>query len=292
MGCMAEPKICVIHSVSGGTPFSCLQRARPFDENRWPGFAPAGDLLSCLCKKARQRSTARFRAPSGFPPCGAVGRGASQTRPAGSNSEAPFSARHRLRLARQRARRLCPAERLRWLRRVVSFAAHQATCARRHNGGRQPAHPATLHSARQRGMGCQPATIALEFVGRISHRRTRRSYPTTRLSTDTLRIFALQSAHRAGNGEAEPACHSPSVPPNEARGRRELSCRCLSPEGEFATRPAGAGRREGTGEAGGTVGALSLLPFLRAQERESPAGAKPGQRTSDTRTPRRQGGTP
>ena len=80
----------------------------------WPGLAPAGDLLSCLCKKAKQRSTARFRAPAGFPPSGRPGRGASQTRPAGSNSEAPFSARRILRLARQRAGRSCPTRQVHW----------------------------------------------------------------------------------------------------------------------------------------------------------------------------------
>ncbi len=278
MGCMAEPKICVIHSVSSGTPFSCLQRARPFDENRWPGFAPAGDLLSCLCKKARQRSTARFRAPSGFPPCGVVGLGASQTRPAGSNSEAPFSARHRLRLARQRAGRLCLAERLRWFRRVVSFAAHQATCARRHNGGRQPAHPTKLclHTF----VGC--------FVGRKSEAPSLNAAPAEHERRMRLRLIRPTRMPTAvADWHAFPLCRA-----ERSKCGAEEAASLFEPTGRVreAARPglAEGGKPEGPRRRG----VLLCLPFLHKQESKSPAGAKPGQRTSDTRTPRHQGDKP
>ena len=40
-----------------------------------------------------------------------------------------------------------------------------------------------------------------------------------------------------GNGEAEPAHPSPSAPPSAGRARRELSRRCLSPQGEFRRDP-------------------------------------------------------
>ena len=271
MGCMAEPKICVIHSVSGGTPFSCLQRARPFDENRRPGFAPAGDLLSCLCKKARQRSTARFRAPSGFPPCGVVGRGASQTRPAGSNSEAPFSARHRLRLARQRAGRLCLAERLWWFRRVVSFAAHQATYVGRHNGGRQAAHPTTLRSARQRGMGCQPATVAPNLVGPIGQRRIRPTtdHPCGRRRSRARMPFPFCAAERS------PGTAGTVVSLSEPAGRVCDTTR---------RRRAQRGHRRSLRHSGGVF----LVTSLSLQRSHSPAGARPGQQTAEAHTSGRQ----
>ncbi len=56
------------------------------------------------------------------------------------------------------------------------------------------------------------------------------------------------------------------------------NCRvaCLSPQGEFATRPAGAGRREGTGEAGGTAGRVFLVTSLsRDKEVTRPPGRNP-----------------
>ena len=149
---------------------------------RWPGLAPAGDLLSCLCKKDRQRSTPHCRGPSGSPPSASTGRAASQTRPAGSDSEAAFSAPHLLR------------------------------------------------SARQRGMGCPPATAETTGGGR----RAGFNPPMAceRIPMAGLKP-ALQSAPPpgAGEGKAEPACLSPSVPPNGERRRRELSCRLSEPAG-------------------------------------------------------------
>ena len=55
------------------------------------------------------------------------------------------------------------------------------------------------------------------------------------------------------------------------------NCRvaCLSLKGEFATRPAGRGRREGTGEAGGTAGAFSCLLLCRDKEVSRPPGRDP-----------------
>ena len=49
------------------------------------------------------------------------------------------------------------------------------------------------------------------------------------------------------------------------------------PAGRVSTRPAGRGRSEGTGVAGGAAGGASLVTCLSPQESNSPAGARPGQ---------------
>ena len=52
------------------------------------------------------------------------------------------------------------------------------------------------------------------------------------------------------------------------------------PAGRVSTRPAGRGRSEGTGVAGGAAGGASLVTFWSPQESNSPAGASPGQSPS------------
>ena len=52
------------------------------------------------------------------------------------------------------------------------------------------------------------------------------------------------------------------------------------PEGRVSTRPAGRGRSEDTGVAGGAAGGASLVTFWSTQESNSPAGASPGQSPS------------
>ena len=52
------------------------------------------------------------------------------------------------------------------------------------------------------------------------------------------------------------------------------------PAGRVSTRPAGRGRSEGTGVAGGAAGGASLVTCLSPQESDSPAGARPGQSPS------------
>ena len=51
----------------------------------------------------------------------------------------------------------------------------------------------------------------------------------------------------------------------------------FEPAGRVSTRPAGRGRSEGTGVAGGAAGGASLVTCLSPQESNSPTGARPGQ---------------
>ena len=94
------------------------------------------------------------------------------------------------------------------------------------------------------------------------------------------------ATHAAGNGEAEPAVASPSAAPSAARGRRELSRRCLSPPGRVSTRPAGRGWSEGTAKPALRQGRFIHLS-CRHKKDGRPAGARPGQSppTDGTREP-------
>ena len=186
-------------------------------------------------------------------------------------SEAPFSARHRLRLARQRAGRLCLAERLWWFRRVVSFAAHQATYVGRHNGGRQAAHPTTLRSARQRGMGCQPATVAPNLVGPIGQRRIRPTtdHPCGRRRSRARMPFPFCAAERS------PGTAGTVVSLSEPAGRVCDTTR---------RRRAQRGHRRSRRHSGGVF----LVTSLSLQRSHSPAGARPGQQTAEAHTSGRQ----
>ena len=73
---------------------------------------------------------------------------------------------------------------------------------------------------------------------------------------------------------------SPSAPPSAGRGRRELSRRCLSPQGEFRRDPPDADGAREPAKPAVRQGALLYPPFLSPQERWSPAGARPGQSSS------------
>ena len=57
---------------------------------------------------------------------------------------------------------------------------------------------------------------------------------------------------------------SPSAAPSGARGRRELSRRCLSPQGEFRRDPPDAGGARAPARAGAAAGGASLSIFLVA----------------------------
>lgn len=72
---------------------------------RWPGLGPAADLLLCRTtkKEARKRAPPRRRLRRS-PPSAGRRRVASQTRPAGSNSEATNPATAPLRSAARRGR--------------------------------------------------------------------------------------------------------------------------------------------------------------------------------------------
>ena len=80
---------------------------------------------------------------------------------------------------------------------------------------------------------------------------------------------------------------SPSAAPSAARGRRELSRRCLSPPGRVSTRPAGRGRSEGTGESR-RCGRAFLSTFLVATRKEVARRARPGQSPPRPKAPRDQ----
>ena len=71
----------------------------------------------------------------------------------------------------------------------------------------------------------------------------------------------LQLAAMAKPSRQQP---SPSAAPSAARGRRELSRRCLSPRGRVSTRPAGRGWSEGTGASRRCGRGASLSIFLVA----------------------------
>ena len=109
--------------------------------------------------------------------------------------------------------------------------------------------------------------------------------PGLRRGDESCPEAAPQAAalHAAGNGEAEPA-GLPSAAPSAARGRRELSRRCLSPPGRVSTRPAGRGWSEGTGASRRCGRGRFLVTFSSPQESHSPAGARPGQ-TANRSTP-------
>ena len=74
---------------------------------------------------------------------------------------------------------------------------------------------------------------------------------------------------------------SPSAAPSAARGRRELSRRCLSPPGRVSTRPAGRGWSEGTGEAGAAAGGV----FIHLSCRHKKDGHPPGRDPANHRRP-------
>ena len=74
-----------------------------------------------------------------------------------------------------------------------------------------------------------------------------------------------------------------------ARGRRELSRRCLSPPGRVSTRPAGRGWSEGTGESRRCGRGALFVTFSSPQESHSPAGARPGQ-SPPTESPQKPNG--
>ena len=68
---------------------------RGFSQVRWPGLAPAGDILSCSDKKGRKETPPLYRRLRRCPLCARARRVGSQTRPSGSNRRHDNSRRSR-----------------------------------------------------------------------------------------------------------------------------------------------------------------------------------------------------
>ena len=96
-------------------------------------------------------------------------------------------------------------------------------------------------------------------------------------ATNRARMPCPKRRHHSPPANAKPSRQcSPSAAPSAARGRRELSRRCLSPQGELRRDPPNVVER-GTGASRRCRKGVSLVTFSSPQESHSPAGARPGQ---------------
>ena len=89
----------------------------------------------------------------------------------------------------------------------------------------------------------------------------------------------MQKLGRTVPAMAKPSRQQPSpVTPSAARGRRELSRRCLARQGEFRPRTAGRWAQRGHRREPALRQGRFFPPFFVATRKRSPAGARPANR--------------
>ena len=104
-------------------------------------------------------------------------------------------------------------------------------------------------------------------------------------ATNRARMPCPKRRHHSPPAMAKPSRQwpSPSAAPSAARGRRELSRRCLSPPGRVSTRPAGRGWSEGTGASRRCGRGRFFASFLC---RHKKGGRPPGRDPANHRQPK------
>ena len=196
--------------------------------NPGPRPAPGDESLPTAARVPAKGGTARrrqwrSRAASGLPFCSAEGPAAGGVASMSQARQGGFDADRRTQVERGQRREPARCGKGRFFGDFL--VATRKSLARRGETRQSSPTEGTPRTEQQRPKPWTPACAGRRILSGQARSQQRRA---------------------AGNGETEPADLPPSAAPRRSRGRRELSRRCLSPQGEFR-HPPDAGWSEGTG---------------------------------------------